>query len=147
MHNRRSSADLAGTAADDRLPASVDRAAIRRMETVVRVLDDGLRVPGTGFRVGLDPLIGLLPVAGDAVGAALSMYIVAEAARLGVTYTTLVRMLANVAVDLAGGSIPVLGDLFDAVWKANRRNVDLALSDLSEPEGAVDGGAVEIEVE
>ena len=115
----------------DDLPASVDRAAVRRMRFVARVLDDSVRIPGTSFRIGIDPLLGLLPVAGDLVSGALSLYVVLEAARLGVPYGTLVRMLANVAIDVAGGSVPVIGDLFDAAWKANTRNVGLALDDLA----------------
>lgn len=122
---------MAGDRFDGELPESVDPAAVRRMRAVARLLDESVRVPGTRFRVGLDPIVGLLPGAGDALTGALSLYVVVEAARLGVTYTTLVRMLANVGVDVVGGSIPILGDLFDAVWKANVRNVDLALADLA----------------
>lgn len=133
----------------DDLPASVDRAAVRRMRFVARILDDSLRIPGTDFRVGLDPLLGLLPVAGDAVSGALSLYIVVESARLGVSYRTLLTMLAHIGIDVAGGSIPVVGDLFDAVWKANTRNLRLALTELSgddSPATARDGG-IEIEIE
>jgi len=115
----------------DDLPSSVDRAAVRRMRFVARVLDDSVRIPGTSFRIGIDPLLGLLPVTGDLVSGALSLYVVLEAARLGVPYGTLVRMLANVAIDVAGGSVPVIGDLFDAAWKANTRNVGLALDGLT----------------
>jgi len=115
---------------DDPLPTEVDAAAVRRMRLAARLLDDAVRVPGTNVRFGLDPLLGLLPVSGDVVGAALSLYVVFESARLGVSRGTLLRMLANVAVDFLGGSVPVLGDAFDVVWRANRRNLDLALSDL-----------------
>jgi hypothetical protein len=120
------------------LPPTVDEAAVRRMRFVSRLLDESVRVPGTEFRVGLDPFLSALPGnVGDAVGAGLSLYIVLESARLGVPYTTLVRMLANVAVDVAVGSVPVVGVLFDAVWKANARNVELALDALTD---AVDDG-------
>jgi hypothetical protein len=115
----------------EELPHSVDRAAVRRMRFVARTLDDSVRLPGTSVRIGLDPLLGILPVAGDLVSGALSLYIVVEAARLGVPAGTLLRMLANVAVDVAGGSVPLVGDVFDAVWKANTRNVDLALDALA----------------
>lgn len=131
VSTQRSPDATVGDAFDGELPESVDRAAVRRMQAVARLLDESVRLPGTRFRVGLDPIVGLLPGAGDALTGALSLYVVVEAARLGVTYTTLVRMLANVGVDVVGGSIPVLGDLFDAVWKANVRNVDLALADLA----------------
>jgi hypothetical protein len=102
-----------------------ERAALERARTTSTLLDEAVRIPGIGYRVGIDPLLGLLPVSGDAVGAVLSLYIVAESARLGVPPKTLVRMLVNVGLDAGAGSIPVAGDLFDAVWKANKRNVSL----------------------
>jgi hypothetical protein len=105
-------------------------AAIDRMDAAATVLDDGLRVPGTDFKFGADPLLGILPVAGDTVATLLSLYIVVEAIRAGVSVTTVVRMALNIAVDYAGGLVPVAGDLFDAYWKANRRNVNLAKRDL-----------------
>jgi hypothetical protein len=112
------------------LPASVDEAAVRRMATVARVLDDGFRIPGTDARIGIDPILGIVPGAGDAVAAGLSLYVVLEAARLGVSFGTLVTMLATIAADAALGSIPVVGVVIDAVFKANVRNLELALSDL-----------------
>ena len=123
------------------LPDTVDEAAVRRMRFVARLLDDSVRVPGTRLRVGLDPILGVVPGAGDAIAAALSIYIVLESARLGVPFLTLLRMIANVSLDFAVGSVPLLGTLFDAVWKANRRNLRLALSHLEGRE------SVEIEVE
>jgi hypothetical protein len=111
------------------VPETVDAAAIRRMHAVARLLDDGVRLPG-GVRVGIDPLLGAVPVVGDALSAAVGLYIVVESARLGVSYLTLVRMLANVGLDLAVGSVPVVGDLFDVFFRAHRRNLDLALADL-----------------
>ena len=116
----------------DDLPAEVDEAAIDRMRTVARVLDEGLRVPGTDFRFGLDPIVGILPGAGDAVTAVISLYIVAESARMGVSQSTLLRMLANIAVDTVGGSVPVIGVLFDALWKSNKWNVKLAIEELAD---------------
>jgi hypothetical protein len=124
------------------LPDSVDEAAVQRMQFVARLLDDSIRLPGTEFRIGLDPIVGVLPVAGDAVAAALSGYIILESARLGVSYLTLLRMLANVGVDFAVGSVPVVGDIFDVAWKANVRNLRLALADLG-----ADAEAVEVDFE
>ncbi|WP_339103299.1 DUF4112 domain-containing protein [Haloterrigena salinisoli] len=116
----------------DDLPAGVDEAAIDRMRTVARVLDEGLKLPGTDFRFGLDPIVGILPGAGDTATAFVSLYIVAESARMGVSQSTLLRMLANIAVDTVGGSVPVLGVVFDAFWKSNVWNVKLALEDLAD---------------
>jgi hypothetical protein len=124
------------------LPDSVDEAAVQRMQFVARLLDDSIRLPGTEFKIGLDPIVGVLPVAGDAVAAALSGYIILESARLGVSYLTLLRMLANVGVDFAVGSVPVVGDIFDVAWKANVRNLRLALADLG-----ADAEAVEVDFE
>jgi len=134
----------------EELPESVDSAAVERMRLAARAMDDLWTIPGTDYRFGLDPLIGVLPVAGDAVAAAISLYIVAEAARLGVSYVTLLRMLGNVAVDSSGGSVPVVGTVFDTAWKANRRNVELALRDLLDrpgPAGDPDAERIEIRVE
>ncbi|QLG48792.1 DUF4112 domain-containing protein [Natrinema halophilum] len=116
---------------DDDLPESVDKAALGRMQTVAHALDKGLRIPGTEFRFGLDPIVGILPGAGDSAAAAVSLYLVAESARMGVSQSTLLRMVANIAVDTVIGSVPVLGVLFDAFWKANTRNLELALEDLA----------------
>src|SRR6185295_404160 len=100
---------------------------LRRLERLARLLDSEFRVPGTRFRFGVDGLIGLAPGVGDAIGLALSAYIVMEAWRLGVPPHFLVRMIANIVVESAVGAVPIAGDLFDFVWKANRRNVDLLL--------------------
>ena len=100
-----------------------ERAALERVRTFGWLLDDAVPVPGTDYRVGLDPVLGILPVAGDAIAALLSLYPVVEAYRLGVERRSLARMLALVAVDAGVGSVPVLGTLFDAFWTANEWNV------------------------
>ena len=114
----------------EEVPDSVDEAAVRRMRFVANLLDDSIRVPGTEFRIGIDPILGILPGAGDAVAAAMSVYIVLESARLGVPFLTLLRMMVNVTLDFAIGSVPVIGTLFDAAWKANQTNVELAVEHL-----------------
>ena len=111
-----------------------ERAALRRCRTIANLLDDAVRVPGTDRKIGIDPLVGLLPIAGDAVMAALSGYVVAEAIRLDVPRKTVLQMIGNVLVDFLGGSIPVVGDLFDAAFKANVRNVQLLEETLDAPE-------------
>lgn len=114
-------------------------AAIERMQVVADLLDASFRVPGTDFRFGIDPVIGLLPGVGDTLTAGLSLYIVVEAARLGVPAWTLARMLGNIAIDAVVGAVPLVGDLFDARFKANRRNVALARRALaSTPDAAPD---------
>ncbi|GAA0554341.1 DUF4112 domain-containing protein [Halorubrum ejinorense] len=114
-----------------RLPESVDRAAVKRVLIVAYVLDEGVRVPFIGYRIGIDPLLGILPGAGDVLSGGLSLYIVVEAARLGVSVTTLLRMIANISLDVVAGTIPVVGDLFDVVWKANTRNFELVVEELT----------------
>ncbi|QLG62129.1 DUF4112 domain-containing protein [Halorarum salinum] len=98
---------------------------VDRVRRLAELLDSSLRVPGLGVRVGLDPLLGLLPVAGDLAAAALSLLVVVEAYRLGADRRTLARMLVNVGVDAGAGSVPVLGDAVDVAWKTNERNADL----------------------
>ncbi|WP_227132564.1 DUF4112 domain-containing protein [Halorubellus salinus] len=117
---------------DGPVPDGVDEAAVDRMRLVAKVMDDAVRLPGTDFRVGADPVLGVLPGVGDVVAAGVSMYIVLESARLGVSYGTLVEMLANVTIDVAGGAIPYVGTVVDVVFKSNRRNLALALDDLAD---------------
>jgi hypothetical protein len=100
-----------------------EEATLERVRTVSRLLDDAVRVPGTDFRIGIDPILGVLPVAGDAVAMLLSLYPVLEAYRLGMSRAALAKMLSLVAVDAVVGSVPVLGPVFDAFWKANKWNL------------------------
>lgn len=97
---------------------------LRRIRGFARLLDQSILLPG-GYRIGLDPIIGLIPGIGDAIGAALSFYLIYEAARLGIPKRILVRMCGNALLEALIGEIPILGDIFDAVWKANTRNVRL----------------------
>ena len=101
---------------------------------MARALDSAIGIPGTKYRVGLDPLLGLVPGLGDVAGAALSGYIVLTGIRLGVSRTVVLRMLANVGMDTVVGSVPLLGDLFDAGWKANDRNVALIERHVASPD-------------
>jgi hypothetical protein len=89
------------------------------------LLDSSISIPGTKWKIGLDPILGLIPGAGDMIGAVLSGYIVLEAVRAEVPTFTLARMLVNVGIDTLVGSIPALGDIFDAAWKSNVMNVAL----------------------
>nr|WP_298795842.1 DUF4112 domain-containing protein [uncultured Acetobacter sp.] len=98
---------------------------LRRVKRLAWILDAAFRLPGTRFRVGVDAIVGLLPVGGSAVMGLVSLYIVWEAWRLRVPSALLVRMVGNVLLETAVDTIPVAGDLFDAAFKANLRNVAL----------------------
>ena len=113
--------------------ATHNPSALQRVRLVSHLLDNAFPIPGTRFRVGLDPILGLLPGAGDFLGAVLSAYIVIEAARFGLPRETLVQMVTNLVLDSVGGSLPVLGDVFDATWKANSRNLALLEAHVATP--------------
>lgn len=117
----------------DRALAPAHVAAKERLDRFAWWLDSSIPVPGTRFRFGLDAVIGLIPGLGDIAGLALSSYVLAEAARLGVSRAVLFRMGFNVALETVIGSIPIIGDLFDAVWKANQRNVRLLGAYVDKP--------------
>lgn len=110
-----------------------DAARLHRLRRFARWLDDGIKLPLVPLRVGLDPIIGLVPGLGDAAGVVLSAWILVEAVRLRASKATLARMAYNVAVDALVGSLPLVGDVFDAVWKENLRNVALLERHLAEP--------------
>src|SRR5215217_983180 len=95
---------------------------IARLRRLAVLLDSAIRLPG-GFRIGADGLIGLAPGVGDALTTALAAYIVYEASQLGLPRHKLWRMAGNVAIDSVVGAVPLLGDLFDVVFKANLRNL------------------------
>jgi len=110
----------------DELPTH--RAALARLDRYATLMDARFRVPGTRIRFGLDPIIGLLPGIGDALGLALSLYVVVEAIRLGASKRVLFGMLRNVGLEALVGMVPVLGDVFDIGFKANLRNAALLRS-------------------
>lgn len=99
-----------------------EQAALRRIRGLSTMLDDAIRVPGTNFKVGVDPIMGILPVGGDAVATVFALYPIAEAIRFGLPTATILKMILLVAVDSVVGSIPVVGTVFDAFWKANKWN-------------------------
>lgn len=99
-------------------------------------LDDWIRLPLIGYRIGLDPILGVVPGLGDAAGAVLAAGILLEAARAGASRHTLVRMALNIGIDALVGAVPLLGDLFDAAWKANLRNLALLDRHLAGPPAA-----------
>jgi hypothetical protein len=103
------------------------------LRTLVRLLDDVFVIPGTSFRFGLDSLIGLIPGAGDIAGGLMSSAVILTAARAGAPKTVIARMLGNAVIDSVVGTVPLLGDLFDAGWKSNRKNLNLLESYLERP--------------
>ena len=98
---------------------------IARLDALADLLDTAFVVPGTSIRFGFDAMIGLVPGIGDAITTLISLYIVREARELGAPRHLVARMLANVAIDGVVGAVPFLGDAFDVVWRANRRNMAL----------------------
>ena len=98
---------------------------IKRVRVLARLLDNSISIPGTPWKIGFDPIVGLIPGIGDLIGAVMSGYIVLEAVRLEVPSFTLARMLVNIGIDTILGAVPGIGDVFDAAWKSNMMNVAL----------------------
>jgi hypothetical protein len=114
-------------------PRRPDDPRLASLRALARWLDDAIQIPGTKLRIGLDPLLGLIPGVGDAAGALLSAYLVLAAARLGAPAGVLGRMAVHLAVDAFVGAVPFFGDLFDFGWKANTRNLRLLEAWLADP--------------
>ena len=108
--------------------------SIKRLRSLSYVLDNAIPIPGTTYRIGLDPILGLLPAVGDYVGTALSAYIVLQAAQMGASRATLSRMVLNIILETVVGTVPVVGDLFDATWKANAKNIALLETHIDLPQ-------------
>lgn len=105
---------------------------IERLESLAHWLDSRFRIPGTDIRFGLDAVAGLLPGIGDGGTALLSFYIVHQARRIGAPLPLRIRMTGNIVLDLLTGAIPLIGDVFDLGFKANRRNVALLREHFSD---------------
>ena len=121
---------VASTGLDDGAAAELQQ--VQRLSTL---LDESITLPG-GYRIGIDPLVGILPVVGDLSASAVSVYIVLEAVYLGAPRETVARMVGNVVVDTVFGAVPVVGPVFDAVYKANARNARLLEDRLEDPSSA-----------
>jgi hypothetical protein len=109
----------------ERYDARTRRAAIDRIDRLATLFDVAFLIPGTKIRFGVEALLRLVPGIGDAAASVLSLYLIYEAAKLDVPATLLARMLVNVALEAAAGAVPVAGDAFDVMFRANRRNVTL----------------------
>jgi Domain of unknown function (DUF4112) len=103
------------------------------LDYIAALLDDMWRIPGTQIRFGLDALIGWVPGIGDALAGVASCLIVFASWRRGAKTITLARMIANILLEMTFGAIPVAGDVFHIVWKANRRNYRLLLREKEQP--------------
>jgi hypothetical protein len=111
-------------------------AAIQRIRRLTRVLDTRWRLPGTNWRFGLDPLLGLIPGLGDVLTLVVSIYMLSEAKRLGVGGGLMLAMIGNVALDFLVGEIPIVGDLFDFAFKSHVRNLSMLEKWLAREAGA-----------
>ncbi|HUZ96017.1 MAG TPA: DUF4112 domain-containing protein [Edaphobacter sp.] len=103
------------------------------LDLLSHVLDDFLKIPGTSIRFGLDGIVGVIPGIGDVIGGIASCIIIIAAWIRGVSYVTLARMVANVGIEVVIGSVPIVGDMFDIAWRANRRNYALLAGSLAQP--------------
>lgn len=113
------------------LPLGTDALSVRRrIEALERMLEGLIEVPLVGRKVGLDALLGLLPVGGDVISGALGLYLVWEARNLGLPRWQLWRMAANVGIDTVIGAVPVAGDLFDFLYRSNSRNLKIVRKHL-----------------
>ncbi|ETA49742.2 hypothetical protein P279_23230 [Rhodobacteraceae bacterium PD-2] len=111
-------------------------ARLRRVDSLANWMDAGYRVPVLGIRFGWDSIIGLVPVVGDLVAALPSLWILAEAHRMGARRGTLLRMALNTGADVMLGSVPIVGDMADVALKANRRNAALLRRDMADGQRA-----------
>jgi hypothetical protein len=111
-------------------------ATLNRIRKLSRLMDTAIRIPGTGFRIGLDPIMGLVPGAGDLVSTAFSAYIIYLATRFAIPGKDLRKMLFNIGLEAAVGTVPLVGDFFDAYYKSNIRNLAILEQHLqaSDPE-------------
>ena len=109
--------------------------ALAEVETIAWLLDNSIPVPGTGGRrFGIDAVIGFVPVVGDMISGGIGLFVVWRGSRLGLPRVVVARMLANTAIDMAIGAIPVIGDAFDLWFKANTRNLGLMRRHLEQPD-------------
>jgi hypothetical protein len=112
---------------------------LQRVRSLSHLLDNAILIPGTDYRIGLDPILGLLPGAGDIIGTGFSAYIILEAALMGLPKVTLTRMAFNILLETVVGSVPFIGDFFDFAWKANVKNLELLESHMAAPKSSKRG--------
>ena len=125
-------------------PTQADSMA--RIEALAKFLDSAVPIPGTNQRIGFDALIGLVPGIGDAISTALSAYIIWEARQLGLPRWKIARMIGNVALDTTLGAVPLAGDAFDVLFRANKRNMRIIREHIAQKHGPreIEGEAVRL---
>ncbi len=107
---------------------------LQKIRKIANLLDTAIGIPGTKIRFGLDPILGLFPGGGDLVSAVISGYMIYLAASFGLEQSKIFKMIRNVAIETAIGSVPIVGDIFDAYFKANLRNLEILESHLAQIE-------------
>ena len=105
---------------------------LNRIRKITKLLDSAIGIPGTKIRIGLDPILGLIPGGGDLIGALISAYTIYLAASFGLKSSEIFKMIQNVALETILGSVPLAGDIFDAYFKANTRNLEILENHLAE---------------
>jgi len=120
-------------ASSGRNPSARKQAARERLVTLTRLMDGLFEIPLVGRKVGLDAVIGLVPVIGDLVSASIGLYLVREARELGASRWLQARMIGNLLLDFLVGAVPVLGDFFDVLMRAHQRNLRMLQKELGEP--------------
>jgi hypothetical protein len=126
----------------ERYSATQTSQSVTRLEGLARLMDGAFVLPGTNIRVGLDVIVGLVPVAGDVISGVISSYMIWEARQLGAPKWLIARMMANTLLDTTVGAIPVLGDAFDVMFRANMKNMALLRRHMEKRGLAAAGGPV-----
>ena len=114
---------------------------LKRIRKLSRLMDTAIGIPGTRFRIGLDPILGLIPGAGDLIATAFSAYIIFLAVRFDLPSPMLRKMIFNIGLEAVVGTVPLLGDIFDAFYKSNIRNLDLLEQHIKETEPELEKAA------
>ena len=108
-----------------------DQQSLVRLDALAKLMDSAFTIPGTNIRMGLDGIIGLVPIAGDLIAGVISSYIIWEARRLGASRWVIGRMMTNTLIDTTFGAIPIAGDAFDILFRSNIRNLAILKKHLA----------------
>ena len=103
-----------------------------RLKLLGNRLDEIITIPGTKYKIGIDPIIGIFPVIGDLLGSIISIYIIYSGSKMGVSSQVIAKMSLNLGIDFTVGLIPIFGDIFDMGWKANKKNIELIEKNINQ---------------